>query len=85
MTNRENLPIKTESTMPLEYLEELASDQRRSIHNSVQRLRSTAESSIKDRLDVKKNLRQHFWPAAGVAAVAGLVLGYGLTGVVTGR
>jgi len=74
-------PNVTESNMPLEYLEELASDQRRNLHNSVQRLRH----ATRDRLDLKRNLREYFWPAAGVAGLAGLVLGFSVTSIFTDR
>lgn len=74
-------PTVTESNMPLEYLEELAADQRRNLHNSVQRLRHAA----KDRLDLRRNVREYFWPAAGVAAMLGLVLGYSVTSIFTDR
>lgn len=72
-------------SVPIEYLEELAADQRRNLHNSVSRLRTAAKQNIRERLDVNRNLRRYFWPVAGVAAVAGLVAGYGLTGIFTDR
>ncbi|MBV9670980.1 MAG: hypothetical protein JOZ43_08505 [Acidobacteriales bacterium] len=74
-----------EDVMPIEYFEEQAASQRRTLHNSVSRLRTVAKSEIHERLDVKTNLRRFFWPAAGVAALAGLVAGYGFTGMFTDR
>jgi len=65
------------SRVPFEILEERAAAQRRQLHNSVTELRS----SLRERLDVKKNARQHLLPASGVAALLGLVVGYGLGGV----
>ncbi len=65
--------------MPTEFLEARAAEQRRQIHNSVHELRS----AVRERLDVKRNLRQHFWPAAGVVGLAGLVFGYSFTGIFT--
>ena len=70
MTN--NLPAA-------EILEARAAEQRRQLHNSVTELRST----LKERLDVKKTAREHLAPAAGLAAVVGLALGYTLTAVFT--
>lgn len=67
---------KTAST---DTLEARAAEQRRQLHQSVAELRST----LREKLDVKKNARAHLAPAAGVAALAGLVLGYALTGVFT--
>lgn len=69
----------TTSTLPAELLETRAAEQRRQLHNSVQDLRT----AVKERLDVKRNVRQHFLPAAGVVSLAGLVLGYGVTGIFT--
>ena len=65
--------------MPTEILEARAAEQRRQLHNSVQDLRSV----VRDRLDVKRNIRQHFLPAAGIVGLAGLVLGYSATGIFT--
>ncbi|HEY1526555.1 MAG TPA: hypothetical protein VGH51_09985 [Candidatus Angelobacter sp.] len=65
--------------IPVDLLEKRAADERRQLHNSVQELRET----VQDRLDVKRNVRNHLGAAAGILAVAGLVLGYALTGIFT--
>ena len=67
------------SSMPVDLLEKRAAEQRRQIHNSVVELRQ----SVKGKLDVKRNLYEHLWPAAGVMALAGLILGYSMTGIFT--
>jgi len=64
------------SSIPYEVYEQRAAEQRRQLHNSVVELRRT----VKDKLDVRKNAREHLWPAAGAVAVLGVVLGYGLAG-----
>ena len=38
-------------------------------------------SVVRERLDVKRNIRQHFLPVAGVIGLAGLILGYSTTGM----
>jgi hypothetical protein len=53
--------------------EQRAAEQRREIHGSVQDLKF----AVRERLDVKRNLRQHMAPAAGFVAVFGAMLGYG--------
>jgi hypothetical protein len=65
------------SRVPFEILEERAAEQRRQLHNSVSELRST----VRRRLDVKRNAREHLLPAAGAAAVLGLAVGYVLPGI----
>jgi hypothetical protein len=67
--------------VPVDVLEKRAAEQRRELHNSVIELRQT----VRERLDVKRNVREHLWPAAGAMALLGLVLGYSLTGVFTGE
>ncbi len=65
--------------IPVDVLEKRAEDQRSVLENRVVELRQT----VKERLDVKRNLRDHLWPAAGVLALVGLVLGYAVAGVLT--
>jgi hypothetical protein len=36
---------------------------------------------VREKTDVKRNVRRHFGPLAGIAAVVGLSLGWGLTGI----
>ena len=67
--------------LPVEYFEQLAAGQRRSVHNSISRLRSAAKNQIRQRLDVNRNLRRHFWPAAATAGVVALALGYNIAGI----
>lgn len=67
------------SNIPYELLEERAASQRRQLHNRVVELRTT----VNERLDPNKVAREHLWPATGVAAFIGLLLGYGLTGMFT--
>ena len=69
----------TTPSLPAEVLEALAAEQRRQLQNSVQDLRSV----VRERLDVKRNVRRHFLPAAGVIGLAGLVVGYSVTGIFT--
>jgi len=67
------------SHIPYELLEERAATQRRQLHNRVVELRST----VNERLDARKVAREYLWPAAGVTAVIGLLLGYGITSIFT--
>jgi hypothetical protein len=53
--------------------EERAAEQRREIHGSVHDLKT----AVRERLDVKRNLRQYIAPAAGFVAIFGAMLGYG--------
>ena len=65
--------------MPLDVLETNAAAQRKQLHNDVAAIRSGLQRTLQPR----KLARQYLAPAAGVAAVIGLLLGYGVTGVFT--
>ena len=65
--------------IPVGMLEKRAADERRHLHNSVVELRQ----SVHERLDVKRNVRNHLGATAGILAVVGLALGYTLTGIFT--
>lgn len=68
----------TES-IPVDVLEKRAADQRRQLHNSVTELRH----SVRERLDVKRNLREHLWSSSAATGLLGLVAGYAVMGVFT--
>jgi hypothetical protein len=67
------------SSVPAYTLELRAADQRKQIHSSITELRSR----IREKLDVKRNVRQHVPVISGVAAVASLLMGYGFAGFFT--
>ena len=63
-------------SLPAEILEQRAAEQRRRLHSTVSELRST----VKDRLDVRRNAedytRQHYPRTAAAAGALGLALGW---------
>jgi len=65
--------------IPVDVLEKQAADQRRQLHDTVTELRHT----VKEKLDVKRNVRNHLGVVAGAMALAGLALGYTVAGVFT--
>jgi len=65
--------------IPVDVLEKRAADQRRQLHNTVAELRET----VHEKLDVKRNVRNHLGVVAGAMALAGLALGYAVAGVFT--
>lgn len=69
--------------IPAEVLEQRAAEQRRRLHNSVSELRTSVTEAVREKLDVRHYVRQYMGPAAAVAAVVGLVLGYNTVGVFT--
>ncbi|PYX94387.1 MAG: hypothetical protein DMG71_12635 [Acidobacteria bacterium] len=68
--------MNTEATYELELR---AAEQRKRLHNSVEELKS----QVREKLDVKRNARQHLGAVSGVASVLGLLLGYGFAGMFT--
>ena len=69
------------NNMSPEVLENQAADQRRKLHNRVVELKST----VRENLDIRRRAREYLMPVAGAAALLGLVLGYGFTGMFTRR
>jgi hypothetical protein len=67
------------SGLPVEVLERRAAEQRQQLHQSVVELKD----SLRERLDVKRNMRDHLWGVSGGLAVVGLVLGYSVAGIFT--
>ena len=70
--------------VPLEVLEQRAAEQRKSIHQSVEDLRQLktgVEENVREKLDLKRQAREHFWPVVGIASLLGLVVGHGVASV----
>jgi hypothetical protein len=65
--------------MPLDVLETNAAAQRKQIHNDV----AAIKDGLRHTLQPRKLARQYLAPAAGVAALIGVVLGWGVTSVFT--
>jgi ElaB/YqjD/DUF883 family membrane-anchored ribosome-binding protein len=74
-----NAPSTLGTQVPSSLLELRAAEQRRRLHNAVADLRDT----VADRMNVKKLARSYVWQATGVAALVGLILGYGMGGMFT--
>ena len=73
----------SESDLPVEVLEERAGEQRRKLHNSVVELKSSVSATVRERLDVKHQLRRRFWPASAAISLVALLLGYSTAGMFT--
>lgn len=70
--------------IPLDVLEQRAAEQRNKIHQSVddlRQLKTGVTENVREKLDVKRQARQHFWTATGAVSLVALVFGYGLAGV----
>lgn len=67
--------------LPIDILERRANEQRDELRGRVIELRQT----VRQKLYWKRKLRQYVWPGAGAAAVLGLALGFGFTGIFTRR
>lgn len=69
----------TEQNIPPADLEVRAADQRRRLHSSVTELKDR----MREQLDAKRVAREYIGVASGVAAIAAMLVGYGLTGMFT--
>lgn len=72
------------AAMDTNQLELRAAEERLRLHRSVQELKGQIHDKTVDlryKLDIKRNAREYFWPAAGSAGVLGLLLGYGVAAV----
>ena len=73
--------VNISANVPTDILELRAAEQRKRLHESVLELRQ----QVQHKLDLRKKAQEYVWPAAGVAALMGWVLGYGVTGIFTDR
>jgi len=71
------------TNLPTEVLEQRAAEQRRRLHNSVSELRSSVTEAVREKLDVKRYLREYMGPATAAAAILGLMLGHATVGIFT--
>ena len=71
------------NNMPTEVLEQRAEQQRRRLHNSVSDLRSSVTEAVREKLDLKRYLREYMGPATAAAALLGLMLGHATIGMFT--
>ena len=68
--------------LPSATLEQRATDQRQRIHHTVAELEEQFRERVREKLDVKRYVIEYAWPAAGIAALTALLLGYGTAGVI---
>jgi hypothetical protein len=69
--------------IPADVLEQRAAEQRRRLHNSVSDLRSSVTEVVREKLDLKRYLREYMTPAAITAAILGLLAGYNTASIFT--
>ena len=63
--------------LPADELEQRAAEQRFRLLNSVAELRST----VRERLDVRRNVNKNFMPATSLLSLVMLVFGYKMAGI----
>jgi hypothetical protein len=66
-------------TLPVDTLEIRAADQRRRLQSSVHELKDR----VREKLDVKRNVRHHVLLASAIGGAFSLALGYGFAGMFT--
>ena len=67
---------------PIESLERRALEERHLLHDRATELKNKVQD-VRENLDIKRNARQYFGPAAGIVAAAGLLFGYTFAGLFT--
>ena len=70
------------STSSIEHLEQRALRERQELHQRATELKSKV-NMVRENLDIHRNARRYFGPAAGVLAVVGLLSGYAVAGLFT--
>jgi hypothetical protein len=73
---------------PVDKLEMRAMEERQRLHDRATELKSKLEGTrenLRENLSVEKQSREHFGPAAVMVSVVGLLAGYAVTGMFTGR
>jgi hypothetical protein len=65
------------ATLSNDVLEERAALQRHQLADSVSELKST----VQEKMDVRRQAREHLLPAAGILALIGMGLGFGIGGL----
>ena len=73
-------PTPTSPDVPTAILEERAIEQRRRLHNTVSELREQVQETVREKLDVRRYASEYAWPAAGVAALLSLLIGFSAAG-----
>lgn len=73
-------PMQISPDVPTATLERQAIEQRRTMHNTFTELRQQVEGTVREKLDLRRYAGEYVWPAAGVAALFSLLLGYGTAG-----
>jgi hypothetical protein len=69
--------VNMQPTVPTDVLESKASAQRMKIHESITELRSQMHQA----LDVRARVRHHLLPVSAVVAGLGVILGFGVAGM----
>ena len=71
-------------TMPIANLEQRAREERALLHERATELK-TKVHHVRENLDVNRNARRYFGPAAAILAGVGLLFGYAAAGLFTDR
>jgi hypothetical protein len=82
MNDSVHISPKISPDAPTDVLEQHAIEQRRRLHNTVSGLREQVRDTVREKLDVRRRAAEYAWPAAGMAALIGLLFGYGSAGAI---
>ena len=73
-----------DSALPIESLERRALEERSQLHERATELK-TKVRDVRKNLDINRNARRYFGPAAAIVAAIGLLAGYTVAGLFTDR
>ena len=67
---------------PISSLERRAFEERSQLHERASELKTKVQH-VRENLDIQRNARQYFGPAAAIAGAVGLLFGYAVAGLFT--
>ena len=75
------MKLNDPTEVPPSILEQRAVEERQRLHGTISELKEQVRDTIHEKLDVQRYASEHIWPAAGVAGMLSLAVGYAMARV----